>query len=47
MALFKDAPVDIFTRDLMTIGAHASHLYEDAMSVFGGVVFGGAGHPVW
>ena len=47
MALFKGDPVEMFTRDLMTIGAHASHLYEDAMSVYGGTVFGGAAHPVW
>ena len=47
MALFKGDPVEMFTRDLMTIGAHASHLYEDAMSVYGGTVFGGPAHPVW
>ncbi|MBV1960566.1 MAG: hypothetical protein KUG52_01140 [Immundisolibacteraceae bacterium] len=46
-ALFKGDPVEMFTRDLLTIGAHASHLYEDAMSVYGGTVFGGAAHPVW
>ena len=46
-ALFKGDPVELFTRDLLTIGAHASHLYEDAISVYGGTLFGGAAHPVW
>lgn len=46
-ALFKGDPVEMFTRDLLTIGAHASHLYDDAMSIYGGAVFGGSAHPVW
>ncbi|HAC32958.1 MAG TPA: acyl-CoA dehydrogenase [Gammaproteobacteria bacterium] len=45
--MFKGDPVEMFTRDLLTIGAHASHLYDDAMSVYGGALFGGPAHPVW
>ena len=47
MALFRGDPVELSTRDLLTIGAHTSHLYDDAVSVYGGAVFGGSAHPVW
>lgn len=46
-AMFKGVPVELFTRDLITLGAHSSHLYEDAMTIYGGSIFGGPAHPVW
>ena len=46
-AMFKGDPVEQFTRDLITLGAHSSHLYEDAMTIYGGSIFGGPAHPVW
>jgi len=45
--LFKGHPVELFTRDLIMLGTHGSHLYEDAMSIYGGALFGGPAHPVW
>jgi len=46
-ALYKGDPVELFTRDLMVLSAHGSHLYEDAMTTYGGALFGGPAHPVW
>jgi 3-hydroxy-9,10-secoandrosta-1,3,5(10)-triene-9,17-dione monooxygenase len=46
-ALFKGDPVEMFTRDLLNLGSHGSHLYEDAMTTYGGAIFGGPAHPVW
>jgi len=46
-AMFKGDPVELFIRDMITIGGHASHLYADAMSIYGGSIFGGPAHPVW
>ena len=46
-AMFKVDPMELFTRDLITLGAHSSHLYEDAMMIYGGSIFGGPAHPVW
>lgn len=46
-ALYRGDPVELFTRDLLTLGSHASHLYVDAMATYGGALFGGPAHPVW
>ena len=46
-ALYKGDPVELFTRDLIVLGAHSSHIYEDAMTTYGGALFGGPAHPVW
>lgn len=46
-ALYKGDPVELFTRDLIVLGAHSSHIYEDAMTTYGGALFGGQAHPVW
>ena len=46
-ALYRGDPVELYTRDLLTLGSHASHLYVDAMATYGGALFGGPAHPVW
>lgn len=46
-ALYRGDPVELYTRDLLTLGAHSSHLYVDAMATYGGARFGGPAHPVW
>ncbi|MEM4661106.1 MAG: hypothetical protein QXQ73_00285 [Desulfurococcaceae archaeon] len=46
-ALYRGDPVELFTRDLLTLGSHASHLYVDAISTYGSALFGGPAHPVW
>lgn len=46
-ALYKGDPVELFTRDLIVLSSHGSHLYEDAMTTYGGALFGGPAHPVW
>lgn len=46
-ALYRGDPVELFTRDLLTLGSHASHLYVDAVATYGGALFGGPAHPVW
>lgn len=45
--LYKGHPIELFTRDLIVLGAHSSHIYEDAMTTYGGALFGGPAHPVW
>jgi len=45
--LYKGHPIELFTRDLIGLGAHSSHIYEDAMTTYGGALFGGPAHPVW
>lgn len=44
---FKGHPMELFTRDLIQLATHGSHLYEDSMSVYGGTIFGGPGSVVW
>ena len=39
-AVLKGHPVELFTRDLLTIGTHLSSLYEDAVNVYGKKLFG-------
>lgn len=46
-AHFKGDPVELFARDLLTLESHASHLYEDAMTWYGGTMYGLPAHPVW
>lgn len=45
--LYKGHTIELFTRDLIGLGAHSSHIYEDAMTTYGGALFGGPAHPVW
>lgn len=45
--LYKGHPIELFTRDLIVLGAHSSHIYEDAMTTYGASLFGGSAHPVW
>ncbi len=43
----KGDPMELFTRDLIQLATHGSHLYEDSMAVYGGTIFGLPGSPVW
>lgn len=39
-AVFKGDPVELFTRDLLTIATHKTSLYEDSVDYFGKSLFG-------
>jgi len=39
-AVLKGNPVELFTRDLLTVGTHLSSLYEDAVDIYGKKLFG-------
>lgn len=46
-AIFKGDPVELFTRDLLALAAHAGNHYEDSKAAYGRTLFGFAGDPVW
>ncbi|WP_377917954.1 flavin-dependent monooxygenase [Bacillus songklensis] len=46
-SIFKGDPVELFTRDLLAVGAHPNSLWEDAMAAYGRTLFGLPGDPVW
>ncbi|WP_411502375.1 acyl-CoA dehydrogenase family protein [Brevibacillus centrosporus] len=46
-AFFKGDPVELFTRDLLTVASHTTHMYEDALAAYGRTMFGQPGHPIW
>jgi len=39
-AVLKGHPIELFTRDLLTVGTHLSSLYEDAVNIYGKKLFG-------
>lgn len=46
-AIFKGDPIERFTRDLITIATHTTHLYEDALQGYGKALMGIGAHPLW
>lgn len=46
-AIFKGDPIERFTRDLITVAAHTTHLYEDALQGYGKASMGIGAHPLW
>ncbi|HWK22303.1 MAG TPA: acyl-CoA dehydrogenase family protein [Ureibacillus sp.] len=46
-SVYKHDGSERFVRDLLTVAAHPTHQYEDAMAGYGKTIVGFKGHPTW
>ena len=46
-SVYKSDGSERFVRDILTVAAHPTHQYEDAMAGYGSAILGFKGHPAW
>ncbi|AMO87458.1 p-hydroxyphenylacetate 3-hydroxylase, oxygenase component [Solibacillus isronensis B3W22] len=46
-SVYKSDGTERFVRDILTVAAHPTHQYEDAMAGYGSAILGFKGHPTW
>lgn len=46
-AVYKEDGSERFVRDILTVAAHPTHQYEDALAGYGSAILGFKGHPIW
>lgn len=46
-SVYKSESSERFVRDILTVAAHPTHQYEDAMAGYGRTILGFKGHPTW